>query len=64
MEEAMPFGVVADLPATYVAFDTLNGLGAKGARVIRGHDVRTAETSPSHRLLGTCTDLLGARTSR
>ena len=50
----MPFGVVADLPATYVAFDTLNELGAKGARVIRGHDVRTAETSPSHRLLGPC----------
>jgi hypothetical protein len=55
MEEDMPFGVVADLPARYVAFDTLNELGAKGARVIRdGHDVRTAETSPSHRLLGTC----------
>jgi hypothetical protein len=43
----MPFGVVADLPATYVAFDTLNELGAKGTPVIRGHDVRTAETSPS-----------------
>jgi hypothetical protein len=51
----MPFGVVADLPATCVAFDTLNELGAKGARVIRAHDVPTAETSPSHRLLGTCT---------
>jgi hypothetical protein len=47
MEEDMPFGVVADLPATYVAFDTLNELGAKGTPVIRGHDVRTAETSPS-----------------
>ena len=53
----MPFGVVADLPTTYVAFDTPNELRAKGARVIRCHDVRTAETSPSHRLLGTCTDL-------
>ena len=50
----MPFGVVPDLPATYVAFDTLNELGAKGARVIRGHDVGTSETSLSHRLLGTC----------
>jgi hypothetical protein len=64
MEEDMPFGVVADLPATYVAFDTLNELGAKGTPVIRGHDVRTAETSASHRPLGTCTDLLDARTSR
>jgi hypothetical protein len=60
----MPFGVVADLPATYVAFDTLNELGAKGFRVIRAHDVRTAETSPSHRLLRPVRDLLGARTSR
>lgn len=61
----MPFGVVADLPARYMAFDTLNELGAKGARVIGVHDVRTAETSPSHLLLaGPVTDLLGARTSR
>jgi hypothetical protein len=52
MEEDMRFGVVGDLPATCVAFDTLNELGAKGARMIRGHDARTAETSPSHRLLG------------
>jgi hypothetical protein len=29
MEEDMPFGVVADLPATYAAFDTLNELGRK-----------------------------------
>jgi hypothetical protein len=54
MEEDMRFGVVADLPATCVAFDTLNELGAKGARVIRGHDIRTAETSPLHRLLASC----------
>jgi hypothetical protein len=54
MEEDMPFGMVADLPATYVAFDTLNELGARGAPVILGHDVRTVETSPSHRLLGSC----------
>jgi hypothetical protein len=64
MEEDMPFGVVANLPATYVAFDTLNELGAKGARVIRGHDVRTAEHLPRTDSWGPLTDLLGARTSR
>ena len=50
----MPFWVVADLSARYVGFDTVNELGVKGARVIRGHDVRRAEASPSQRLLGGC----------
>ena len=54
MEEDMAFGVVADMPATYVAFDTLNELGAEGVRVIQGDDVRTDSW-------GAVTDLLGAR---
>jgi hypothetical protein len=63
MEEAMPFGVVADLPATYVAFDTLNERGAKGARVIGLMMSGRLKHLPRTDSWGPVRDL-GARTSR
>lgn len=50
LEKDMPFAVVADLPAMYRAFDTLNELARAGASVVPGHDIITASLYPSRLL--------------